>query len=95
MTDLDAGPWFVWYTGPGKEKIPIKERKMAEKEDQEPEASASVSCKVRLETYQKLSYFAMKRSMQSGSKQTLSRVAGEVLDKAVEQLDSPPDELLK
>lgn len=54
----------------------------------------SISCKVDLITWQKINYLALQRSMKAGKKVTVSRTAGEILEKAAEGLDAPPASLV-
>lgn len=54
----------------------------------------SISCKVDLITWQKINYLALQRSMKAGQKVTVSRTAGEILEKAAKGLDAPPADLV-
>lgn len=77
----------------------------AAKETQDPEETTeagteesakdrSISCKVDLATWQKINYLALQRSMKAGQKVTVSRTAGEILEKAAESLEGPPADLV-
>lgn len=72
----------------------VSQNEASEVEGPVTDDKVAVATKVNIETWRKIKYLSLKRSMQTGTNYTLSRTTGDLLDKVAESLEEPPSDLV-